>query len=219
VACGRRNVPATLAVARFQCAATGHGAVDCTPAGVAVAASGISIGRRSVAILLAAGAVGLSRKLPAAVAGEVDLEAIKKTIERDFVEGQYYVTGKLTRSAFKDDCIFIDPTTTVAGVERYTSAVAALFDPAASRADLISLEVEDPHTLVLRWRLEGVLRVGGLAIKPYTGTTRYFINDDGLIYQHFETWDISALDAFASCFFPSFGAPPAPPIEQLREGA
>lgn len=70
VACGRRNVPATLAVARFQCAATGHGAVDCTPAGVAVAASGISIGRRSVAILLAAGAVGLSRKLPAAVAGE-----------------------------------------------------------------------------------------------------------------------------------------------------
>lgn len=54
---------------------------------------------------------------------------------------------------------------------------------------------------------------------PIHPTCSYFINDDGLIYQHFETWDISALDAFASCFFPSFGAPPAPPIEQLREGA
>lgn len=122
------------------------------------------------------------------------------------VQGQYYVTGQLTRSAFTEDCVFIDPTTNVAGVERYTTAVAALFDADASKAELISLEVsltkrpgayriprwwgldltvgyplahplgtlqvEDPRTILLRWRLEGVLRLGGLAIKPYTGTTR-----------------------------------------------
>ena len=81
---------------------------------------------------------------------------------------------------------------------------------------------------MLRWRLEGRLRAGGLAIKPYTGTTTYTIaggggaatDDDGSssssseikITRHEETWDISALDAFASVLFPSFGAPPAPPV-------
>jgi hypothetical protein len=49
--------------------------------------------------------------------------------------------------------------------------VAALFDPASSRADLISIS-EDPSegVITLRWRLEGRLKLlGGLPIKPYTG--------------------------------------------------
>jgi hypothetical protein len=65
---------------------------------------------------------------------------------------------QLTPAAAKDQhCVCLLPP----GVDKYTTAVAALFDPATSRADLISLEVQDPHTLKLRWRLEGKLQLGG----------------------------------------------------------
>ncbi len=56
-----------------------------------------------------------------------------------------------------------------AGVEPYTRAVATLFDPAESRADLVDIAVTDSQTITLHWRLEGKLRLGGLRIKPYTG--------------------------------------------------
>lgn len=142
------------------------------------------------------------------------LAEVAAAVQRDFVEGQYYVTGKLTPSLYEPDALFIDPTTRVQGVEKYTAAVAALFDPAESRADLISIR-EDPKddVIVLRWRLEGKLNLlGGLPIKPYTGTTRYVLDAAGLISKHEETWDISAADAFISTFLPGFGAPPAPPV-------
>ena len=58
-----------------------------------------------------------------------------------------YVTGKLTQSAFAKDCVFKDPTTNVQGVEKYSKAVALLFDKDSSRADLISIKV---HPLFLR---------------------------------------------------------------------
>ncbi|KAG2433110.1 hypothetical protein HYH02_012813 [Chlamydomonas schloesseri] len=138
-------------------------------------------------------------------------EQLLEPIKRDFVAKQYYVTGDLDRSLFAADCVFKDPTVEVVGVERYAQALQALFDPAASRADLISLRPTGPDTLELRWRLEGSLKVGGLRIKPYTGTTVYTIRD-GRVVRHEETWDISTLDAFVSTFIPSFGAPPAPPV-------
>ena len=61
--------------------------------------------------------------------------------QRDFSDGQYYITGKLDQTIFSDDCEFIDPTTNVKGPETYSKAVAALFDHDTSRADLISMEV------------------------------------------------------------------------------
>mmetsp|Transcript_27624 Transcript_27624/g.88559 ORF Transcript_27624/g.88559 Transcript_27624/m.88559 type:complete len:143 (+) Transcript_27624:438-866(+) len=99
-----------------------------------------------------------------------------------------------------------------------TAAVASLFDAAESRADLISIEIVDEAHIKLRWRLEGVLRIPVKApIKPYTGTTIYTVGPSGKIVSHFETWDISALDAVVSTFVPSFGAPPAPPV--CKQGA
>jgi hypothetical protein len=60
-----------------------------------------------------------------------------------------------------------------------------------------------------------LLPPGQLRIKPYTGTTVYTVDESsGKITGHTETWDISALDAFVSTLFPSFGAPPAPPVAQ-----
>ena len=47
---------------------------------------------------------------------------------------------------------------------------------------------------------------------PTQGTTVYSLGPDGRVVRHEETWDISALDAFASVLLPGFGAPPAPPV-------
>ena len=68
-------------------------------------------------------------------------ELISRSLQRDFSDGQYYITGKLDQSIFADDCEFIDPTTNVKGPGTYSKAVAALFDHETSRADLISIEV------------------------------------------------------------------------------
>jgi len=144
------------------------------------------------------------------------IDDVRRTVLADFVEKQYYVTGELTKDLYAKDCLFVDPTTKVTGVETYTTAIKTLFDPQNSKAELINLQVVDDRTLLLKWRLEGTLRLGGLRIKPYTGQTMYSLDDSGLIRRHFETWDISAVDAFVSCIFPGFGAPPAPPVEELR---
>ncbi len=65
------------------------------------------------------------------------------------------------------------PIVQVKGWRAYTAAVANLFDPAVSRADLISIRPVDDRTIEMRWRLEGVLKLPGRPrIKPYTGTTR-----------------------------------------------
>jgi len=168
--------------------------------------------------VLAAASCLLPLPMPAAAEEPGSLETAQRmaaAIEKDFVEKQYYVTGNLTRELFEDDCTFIDPTTNVKGVEPYTRAVAMLFDSDVSRADLISIEVEDATHIRLRWRLEGAIK--GLRIKPYTGTTVYTLSPDtGRVKLHYETWDSSAVDVFVSCFFPSFGVPPAPPVEVLR---
>jgi len=146
------------------------------------------------------------------------------------VEGQYYVTGRLPPGLFKDDCVFIDPTTRVVGAQKYATVVASLFDAAHSRADLLSIapggrgpgadEDDSPQTVVLRWRLEGRLALpGNPPVKAYTGTTTYSLDDGGAVVEQLERWDITAADAFASSFLPSWawrGAPPAPPAEVLR---
>lgn len=108
------------------------------------------------------------------------------------------------------------------GTEKYADAVASIFSPETARADLIKCAVTGPRTIELSWRLAGVITQGGAAIrfKPYTGSTVYTMSArSGKIEQQEETWDISRLDVFVSLFFPSFGAPPAPPIEELRARA
>ncbi|KXZ49046.1 hypothetical protein GPECTOR_23g132 [Gonium pectorale] len=160
------------------------------------------------------GIAGLAPAGRALADSEADTPASRavEAIRRDFVEKQYYVTGVLSRELFAPECVFIDPTVQVTGVEPYVKALQTLFDPSTSRADLISLQMTGPNTVALRWRLEGSLKLGGLKIKPYTGTTLYTLSDDGRVVRHEETWDISTVDAFVSTFLPGFGAPPAPPV-------
>ena len=57
-----------------------------------------------------------------------------------------------------------------------------------------SPQVLDPHTLRFRWRFDATLRSPiRLKFKPYTGTTLYRTNADGLIAEHLETWCVAFL--------------------------
>ncbi len=139
---------------RAACAATGVGvsASACSKRGLLAAALA----------LLAAPA-----HAPAWAAERLPTDAILDILKRDFQAKQYYITGaysppqglpagrapklcrcacsgQITPGVFADDCVFTDPTTRVTGPQAYSRAVASLFDPAVSRADLISAEVRPP---------------------------------------------------------------------------
>ncbi|KAF5829941.1 hypothetical protein DUNSADRAFT_15297 [Dunaliella salina] len=165
---------------------------------------------------ITAAALPLAGPMPAVAQETPQMGDLANKIAIDFVKNQYYVTGNINADLYTDDCTFKDPTTTVRGPQKYADALKTLFDPSRSKAELISIKVDEPH-VYLRWRLEGTLNFAGLSIKPYTGTTTYTVDESsGKIKEHSEVWDISTLDAFISPFFPNFGAPPAPPAEKLR---
>ena len=57
----------------------------------------------------------------------------------------------------------------------------------------------------VRWKLQGVLNLPWHPeLKPYTGTTHYHVDDEGMIAKHIEDWDISMLDAFLCTLLPVF---------------
>ena len=148
-------------------------------------------------------------------------EAVMDVVRHDFESGQYYVTGRLSQAVYDDACFFDgpDPDFPVRSLQRYSDALQGLFDEESSAIELVKLEAcgddAEARSFVAHWRLSGHLKLPWRpAIKPYAGATRYELGDDGLIVSHTESWSISALDAFVATLFPSFGAPPAPCIEQ-----
>lgn len=132
----------------------------------------------------------------------------------------YYITGKLTREIYRDNCFFDgpDPDMPVSGLKKYVSSTSQLFDHKASRADLVSLKICDiDRTVTIHWRLEGILNLPWHPrLKPWTGQTTYFLDDSGLIERHIELWDITVIDAFVSTLFPflNYGSPPALPLQR-----
>ena len=140
----------------------------------------------------------------------------------------YYITGRLNTTLYRDDCFFDgpDPDMPVRGLRKYLSAASQLFDPVQSRAELLSLESlpqssspfldnertqsssisnqpSSPDLIVARWKISGVLRLPWKPNLPeWTGSTTYYRDEQGLIYQHVETWDVSVMQAFLSTFWP-----------------
>mmetsp|Transcript_11015 Transcript_11015/g.17312 ORF Transcript_11015/g.17312 Transcript_11015/m.17312 type:complete len:163 (+) Transcript_11015:919-1407(+) len=143
-------------------------------------------------------------------------------IEADYVERQYYVTGRLTKQIYADDCFFDapDPDMPVTGLTKYVDAISNLFERKSSQVQLLCIETIDDKTILARWRLEGTLKLPWRPkVKPYTGVTVYHLNEQGLVQRHTELWSITAFDAFVSVIFPNwFGAAePAPSVEELME--
>jgi Uncharacterized conserved protein (DUF2358) len=167
------------------------------------------------------------RGLPiGAVASMIEKDWRGKVSEDGDIRGNgkgYYITGKLTKEIYRDDCFFDgpDPDMPVLGLRKYVASTSQLFDHKVSRADMIDISVDQTERVVtVSWRLEGILNLPWHpSLKPWTGRTSYYIDESGLIERHVESWDISVLDAFVSTLFPglNYGAPPAAPLEVILE--
>ena len=184
----------------------------------------VHLRRRHALVALVAAAVAPSgpeqraSALPLAPLGEVkrvggdkrtDLtaEKVRDQLERDLRDGQYFVTGNLTREIFADDCRFTDPTNDVVGLSRYLTALGLLFDPATSSVDLYDIKVTSPDTVEADWQLQGYLRFPWKPrVEPYSGHTVYSLDPETkLVRSQFQTWNISGAKAIAESFTPTTG--------------
>ena len=157
------------------------------------------------------GTVRKNRHLP--------LAAVARAIEKDWMSGLhgakgYYLTGRLNSTLYRDDCLFDgpDPDMPVKGLRKYLSAASHLFERESSFAQLLELRTEEGGghrgrgAVVARWRLGGTLMLPWRpAVRPWTGTTRYHLDEEGLIYFHEEEWDIAGAEAFVCTVFPKLG--------------
>ncbi|EKX34199.1 hypothetical protein GUITHDRAFT_90543 [Guillardia theta CCMP2712] len=148
---------------------------------------------------------------PAAETGEKKpmssaAEALE-VIRNDFLERRYYVTGRLSKAIYSNDCFFDapDPDMPVRGLRKYVDATSHLFEPKSSSIDLLSIETVDDSAVLARWRLEATLMLPWRpSVKAYTGVTLYELNEEGLVSRHTELWSITAADAFISTLFPNW---------------
>ena len=118
----------------------------------------------------------------------------------------YYITGRLSTALYRDDCFFDgpDPDMPVKGLRKYLNAASQLFETKSSVAELLHME-HDPETdlITAKWRMKGVLRLPWRpALPEWTGTTTYHRDEEGLIYRHTETWDLSVTQAFLKTMWP-----------------
>ena len=141
----------------------------------------------------------------------LSLKQVKDIIKMDWHDQNskgYYITGKLTTTIYRDDCLFDgpDPDMPVKGLRKYLSSASQLFDRAASVAELMSLRVGEGNTIVATWRISGTLRLPWRPSLPtMTGSTIYHLDDDGLVYLHEEKWDLSVAEAFLKTFYRPLG--------------
>jgi hypothetical protein len=152
------------------------------------------------------------------------LQTIQQIIIEDWSPSNnkgYYITGRLNSTIYRDDCLFSgpDPDQPVRGLRKYLGAASNLFDSSKSFAALTESTVVndynkddnastgcDKKAIQVRWKIEGVLMLPWHPkVKPWSGWTKYHLDDDGLIAHHEEGWDISVLEAFVGTIFPEIG--------------
>ena len=138
-------------------------------------------------------------------------------MQRDWTGGSagadkgYYITGKLDSTVYRDDCLFMgpDPDMPVRGLRKYLSAAAHLFDQRQSFAELRSIQYTEDGgqrglgIVEVKWRLGGVIMLPWHPnVEPWTGWTKYHLDEEGLVFLHEEGWDISVWRAFMCTLFP-----------------
>lgn len=55
----------------------------------------------------------------------ISIEEVKKRLDKNFQEDQYYVSGKLDPTIFADNCVFTDPTVVSKGAAHACAALWA----------------------------------------------------------------------------------------------
>lgn len=122
-------------------------------------------------------------------------------IRRDWTIGKgYYIHGKLSTHIYRDECEFSgpDPDMPVVGLRKYLGVAPLLFDQKKSWTKLHRLEIASSHEIRASWTMRATLRLPWRPeLSEWSGTTTYHVGEqDGLIYRHVETWDLTVWQAF-----------------------
>jgi hypothetical protein len=158
------------------------------------------------------------RNLPTTVVMERIRQDWKTTTNKG-----YYITGRLSTELYRDDCLFDgpDPDMPVRGLRKYLQAASQLFEYRTSTAVLLQLKHDEATDLIhADWRIQGVLRLPWKpALPTWHGTTTYHRDEQGLIYKHTETWELSVVQAFGKTLWPSLAARLWPQQQSLASQA
>jgi Uncharacterized conserved protein (DUF2358) len=146
---------------------------------------------------------------------DLQIEQIMDILKNDWrteTNKGYYITGRLTKSLYRDDCYFDgpDPDMPAHGLRLYLTTATQIFEYKRSYAKLLSMKAvpadkDGTRTIVATWQMVGVLRLPWKPVLPEVhGETTYYLDDSGLIYKHVETWNLSVYNAFMKTFLPQF---------------
>ncbi|GMH97376.1 hypothetical protein TrVE_jg7659 [Triparma verrucosa] len=130
------------------------------------------------------------------------LSTLKTVLLEDW-SNNYYITGSLTCKIYNDDTLFTspDPDMPVSGLRKYISASSNLFLP-GSRCELKSLEVVG-EVIKAEWRLEGRLKLPWRPkVWSYEGCTTYIFDEEGLVKEHREEWNVGWVEVFLRTLAP-----------------
>lgn len=157
-----------------------------------------------------------SQKLP--------LDTLAQILDYELYTREWFVTGNVNPVYFSEKFEFQDPDVKLVGIENYARGVNKLFDQKTSRAEIISVNVnnEKTNTITVRWRLSGKVNIGpfgGLSIKPYICITDFTVDPDtGLIIFQEDFFEIPQWDILLSALFPfltgKLTSEPAPPVKR-----
>lgn len=158
----------------------------------------------------------------AAKFSKVPLDTLAKILDYELYNKEWFVTGNVNPIYFSDDFEFQDPDVKLTGIENYARGVNKLFDQETSRAQIMSVVVneEKDNTITVTWRLSGGVKIGGgLAIKPYICYTDLKVDEDsGLVVFQEDEFDIPQWDILLSALFPfligKVTKPPAPEFDR-----
>jgi hypothetical protein len=153
----------------------------------------------------------------------LSLEVLARRLEHDLLEGStgeggYIISGDFSTDIFRDDCLFVDPTTSVASLSQCQKAVRLLFDTKQSHITIVDpLQVNaDDRTISGKYRVRGFLKFPWKPfVSAYESNIVYKIDDDGLVYETDQSWTKSSTKALQESFTPTlFTPPPASTLAQ-----
>jgi hypothetical protein len=152
------------------------------------------------------------------------LQMLAKDLTKALQKSEWFVTGLVEPAFFSENFSFIDPDVKINSLERYAFGVRKLFDQQISRAELVSIKVnqQTPNALIVTWRLSGKVNIGtGLSIKPYVVYTDFLVcPNTGLLVSQEDRFSIPSYDILLSALFPFLRPlliPPAPSVEVFRQ--
>ena len=159
---------------------------------------------------------------------KIPIQTLAQALDYELYTKEWFVTGNVNPIYFSEKFEFQDPDVKLSGIENYAKGVNTLFDQETSRAEVISVVVndvsdkEDYNVITVTWRLSGRVNIGpgdGLPIKPYICYTDFRVEKEtGLIYFQEDKFDIPQWDILLSALFPfligKVTSPPAKDVER-----